>query len=306
MPVIHSIAEYIEILKDCRRDGFGGRDAKECAYYFRGEPADYGESSGTPNIGRNGRLEKETEIFRECERRLPSDFAQCHSTFEKLVLMQHYRVPTRLLDISLDPLQALFFALFHDVRSCNERDDCDAVVLAYEVPKYEIKDYHSDAVSVVSNIALYSSKKGSLEISRFPDDENARKELNEYWEIRHLRHEIQAEKSYFENCIVKKDMESVFCVHPLLDNPRIRAQQGAFLLFGINGNRNKLATLESSKNTHIKMKKIIVAESAKPEIREELAALGKTIDTVYPDWDGVSDYFARFWNKEPRDYFKQE
>jgi hypothetical protein len=101
-------------------------------------------------------------------------------------------------------------------------------------------------------------------------------------------------------------MESVFCVHPLLDNPRIRAQQGAFLLFGINGNRNKLASLESSKNSHIKMKKIIVAESAKPEIREELAALGKTIDTVYPDWDGVSDYFARFWNKEPRDYSKQE
>ena len=136
MLVIHSVAEYIEILKDFRRDGFGGRDAKDCAYYFRGEPADYGESSGTPNIGRNGRLEKETEIFRECERRLPSDFAQCHSTFEKLVLMQHYRVPTRLLDISLDPLQALFFALFHDVRSCNERDDCDAVVLAYEVPKW--------------------------------------------------------------------------------------------------------------------------------------------------------------------------
>ena len=159
---------------------------------------------------------------------------------------------------------------------------------------------------MVSNITLYSSKKGSLDISRFPDDENDRKELNEYWEIRHLRHEIQAEKSYFEDCIVKKDMESVFCVHPLLDNPRIRAQQGAFLLFGINGNRNKLATLESSKNTHIEMKKITVAESAKPKMREELAALGKTIDTVYPDWDGVSDYFARFWNKEPRNYFRQE
>lgn len=67
---IHSIAEYIEILKKFRRDGFDGQGEKKYAYYFRGEPADYGKTSGTPNIGRNGRLEKETEIFRECERRL--------------------------------------------------------------------------------------------------------------------------------------------------------------------------------------------------------------------------------------------
>jgi len=306
MHTIHSIAEYIEILKKIRRYGFNGRSEKKYAYYFRGEPANYGDSSGTPNIGRNGRLGKETEIFRECERRLPNDFAQCRSTFEKLVLMQHYRVPTRLLDISLDPLQALFFALFHDIRSSNEREDCDAVILVYEVPKDEIKDHHSDAVSVVSNIALYPSRKGSLDITQFPNNDKDQEDLNESWEIKFLHHEIQAEKPYFKECIKKNDMESVFCVHPLLDNPRIRAQQGAFLLFGINGNRTKLATLDSSKSSHIKMQKIIITESSKSTMREELAALGRTVDTVYPDWEGVSDYFARFWDKDPRDYFKQE
>jgi hypothetical protein len=302
MHIANSVAEFLEILKTFYRNGFEGccECEKKYDYYYRGEPLDFGKTAGIPNIARNNRLEKETEIFRECERRLPAEFSRCKSTFEKLVLMQHYRIPTRLLDISVDPLQALFFAVFHDVRSANESDDKDAVVLVYEVQKNEIKDYHSDAVSVVSNIALYPLDKGILDISHLNDKDN----FNNNWEIKYLHHEIQAEKPYFEECINKDDMESVFCVHPLLDNPRIKSQQGAFLLFGINGNRTQLATIETSKKTHIKMEKIIIPSQAKNDIREELFVLGRGIDTVYPDWDGVSDYFARFWNKQPREYFK--
>lgn len=99
-------------------------------------------------------------------------------------------------------------------------------------------------------------------------------------------------------------MESIYCVHPLLDNPRIRSQQGAFLLFGIDGDKHHLATLESNKGPKIRMTKIRIPQHAKTRIREELNLLGKTIDTVYPDWTGVSDYFARFYNKEVEEYYR--
>ena len=52
------------------------------------------------------------------------------------------------------------------------------------------------------------------------------------------------------------------------------------------------------------MAKIHIPYCAKARIREELNLLGKAIDTVYPDWDGVSDFFARFYNKNPEDYYK--
>ena len=99
-------------------------------------------------------------------------------------------------------------------------------------------------------------------------------------------------------------MESIYCVHPLLDNPRIRAQQGAFLLFGMKGDKHHLATLESNKGPKISMAKIRIPQGAKPRIREELELLGQMVGTIYPDWQGVSDYFERFYRKTAEEFYK--
>ncbi|MBR6125219.1 FRG domain-containing protein [Candidatus Saccharibacteria bacterium] len=301
---IYSIADYLEILKNFSRYGLDGcRD--NVRIYFRGEPEDYGETAGQPRIARGNRLEcdNESDLFRECERRLSHEFVNCKSTFEKLVLMQHYGIPTRVLDVSIDSLQALFFALYHDPKYPYD-DKKDSVVLVYEVPKESIRSWHSDVVSVISNIAVYNYD--DLDISGLSNstDEIERTAFNENESIRHLLHEIRAEKPYFEPWIKKDNMESVYCVHPLLDNPRIRSQQGAFLLFGMDGDKHHLATLESSKGPEIRLAKIHIPYCAKAQIREELNLLGRTIDTVYPDWTGVSDYFARFYNKSPEEYYR--
>ena len=290
MEPISTIADLLENLKCIERNGLEGR-RKGVRYYYRGEPEDYGITGATPSIGRNGRLKKETQIFREAERRLPDEFANCKSTFEKLVLMQHYQIPTRIMDITTSALQAVFFACYNDPdygMSEKKQGRKDGVVYVYEILNKRIKNYHSDTVSILANIAVYDSD--NLDIRGIPADEkHDRKIFNTNGKIKRLLHEIKSEKPYFTGWINKKDMESIFCVHPLLSNPRIRAQQGAFLIYGIDGDKDHLAKWKEDTDGMIRRKMIIPAK-AKKSLLNELKMLGLTIDIVYPDWKGSRQF----------------
>ena len=64
-----------------------------------------------PSIFRalNG-VEKEHQLFRDMVAHTPRSFSECKSAIDYLVQMQHYELPTRLLDVSTNPLVALYFA----------------------------------------------------------------------------------------------------------------------------------------------------------------------------------------------------
>lgn len=101
-------------------------------------------------------------------------------------------------------------------------------------------------VSVVSNIA-----KCSIDFSIEYLRELDRTEFNSEEEILYLLHEIKYEKPHFQNVIDSKDIERVFCVKPMFDNPRIIRQSGAFFLYGINGNKTKPAKLDFNYKAYI-------------------------------------------------------
>lgn len=333
----HKKVEISKIKKELKLEGdnFFNSD-KDFEMYYRGEPKDYGNTSGTPGIARGNWLsdKNESELMRECERRLPNEFAECKSTFERLVKMQHYGIPTRLLDITLDPLVALFFALYKDPKNHDDLSNEDAVVLVYKVPKGKICNYRSDKVSVVSNISVYNyddlqicdimaeimaknpQNKGLTKtffedlINRFLEldldlfDDNVIGEFNKNKSIKHLLHEIKSEKPHFSDNINPNHLYRVFAVHPLLDNPRIRAQQGAFLLYGLKNNRHQLAEL---KNSEINVERIFIPYAKKEAMLKDLILLGKTVDNIYPDWDGVSDFFSSFYKIDNfKDYYKED
>lgn len=64
-----------------------------------------------PSIFRtsNG-VEKEHLLFRDMVAHIPQSFSECKSALDYLVQMQHYGLPTRLLDVTTNPLVALYFA----------------------------------------------------------------------------------------------------------------------------------------------------------------------------------------------------
>ncbi|MGI4750271.1 MAG: FRG domain-containing protein [Janthinobacterium lividum] len=241
----------------------------------------------TPTIYREGLIDSEDKIFREIILRIPQEFQGLNTTIEKLVKMQHYGVPTRLLDLTSNPLVALFFA-------CSSNKEIDGEVLYLRISKNEIKFYDSDTVSVLSNIAkrpipFNIENYSGITISDF----------NMLTNISFLHHDIKEEKPYFKEIINPNDVERVFAVKVKLDNPRILKQNGSFLIFGIDANKQRQATVPrdwimNSKIPHLNLK---IPAAKKQKILNELEILGINESTLFPELDYQAKYLINKFKK---------
>ena len=280
---INSISALLDLISRTKKDGH--------TLYFRGQKKEYERIM--PSIDRDGLLESEDKLFKEFIIRNPDEFKGQKTTFEILTKMQHYGLPTRLLDITTNPLVALFFAVEADEILDLELGD----FIIYAIPDEFIKYYDSDTVSVVSNIVKRPSDK--LDISKISRKISAQ-ESKEQWinrfnrhkHIKYLLHEIKDEKPYFSHVIQKDHLQSIWCVKPLLNNRRIIKQDGAFLLFGIESTKKKLANYKKEEfqpqRYQVENKKLL---------REQLELLGFSKDKIFPEMDTTADYLKEKYKK---------
>lgn len=100
---IKTVSNYIEDIEELINN-------KDHNYYFRGQ--DDAFSNTLPAIFRSRKLlDNEDNLFNDFLMTDPQLFEKCRTNFERMALMEHYHLPTRLLDVSTNPLIALFFAV---------------------------------------------------------------------------------------------------------------------------------------------------------------------------------------------------
>lgn len=252
----------------------------DTSFFYRGHESF--EYSLIPRVYRDtGWINNEDVLFKELILRCPNDFSSLASTFQTLVKMQHYGLPTRLLDLTANPLIALYFA-------CAPADppNQSGEVIVFGVPTKEIKYYDSDTVSVIANIAR---RPANFVV---PSAGLSKTQFNKNPEIKYLLHEIKQEKPYFEPLIQREHLQSVICVKPKMENPRIIRQDGAFLLFGVDGVKTSSVDVPKKYIASTGAKRIIVIGSEKPNILRQLEALGISKSTVYPEIDRVAEFLT--------------
>lgn len=226
----------------------------------------------------------------EFQRELPNECSGL-TYFDILVKAQHYGIPTRLLDFTLNPLIALYFA-------CENNFNKEGKVLIFQ----ETPIFMQEELTFQLIIHYIFKYKHGID-----------------WTSEMRRRLCKSVERDDENFIVSEELvETIFTslglpmfVFPKLSNDRIRAQQGAFALFHTPVEKETITNREKIRKFAIPMKNIDVALKAsktisipageKEKILWELDCLGINKATLFPELEPHAIHIVskiRLSNKE--------
>ncbi len=255
--------------------------------YYRGEHKDSWDLR--PSVMRKTKKggyiwrKKESDMLLDLMSVRPEDFNNTTSALAQWVLAQHHGLKTRLLDVTRNPLVALF-------ASC-ESECRNGRLHVFTVPKDLKKSFNSDTISIIANFSKLTSAEQDLLLGRTGEDISKRDpdaplDIGYEHAMRRLYHLIRQEKPHFEKRINPRHLYQVYVVEPQQSFERIRAQSGAFLISAFHERFERSEVLKY--NTGIPIYdygKLVVPKEKKERIREELRLLNVTHDTLFPGLD---------------------
>lgn len=288
MKEISSIAEYLEYLNNIKDMKIHQRYVGSFTF-FRGQANK--DWILSPSLYRSNTFEQEGLMLEELSHICPKEFEG--NRFEILAKMQHFGLPTRLLDTTTNPLVALYFAC----KDVEERKN-DGVV--YIFPNLPVSWSDDPLVDLIMDYVFdYSST---------------------IW----LEEMLRRTKKKYANVVGRAMPERVsdllhyltipaFGVMPRKNNSRIRAQDGAFLVFGMecagktcSDNPGTLGreyykfspiTLESSKQLSSEGDAIIIPANCKENVLEQLDILSINEHKLFPDLAHQTEYVFNIMKK---------
>ena len=165
--------------------------------------------------------------------KIPAEFKEFHTTFDIMTKYQHYGMCTRLLDLTTNPLVALYFACKCHGEESYIGDDGEEKHEPYGVIYYTRNYYPSLPtdleIQIVSALANYDlSKENTVAnvLARLKRDHIIDEETRKKWSTQNGFQEFA------------KIIQENYMVTPTYTNERLRKQSGVFLLaslFSVSG-----------------------------------------------------------------------
>ena len=166
-------------------------------YFYRGQNNSLWLPSAS--IAREKRyLENEHLMFYKIISKMPKSFEKDKYIYNQIATMQHFGYPTRLIDITENPLIALYFA-------CEGNNEVDGEIFVYEADEKDILNFESKELRCLEKIPT--------------------KKINELCEEC-----IEKEKCK------KEIIEKSYIVQGVAQNERINNQSGSFIFVGVSRN----------------------------------------------------------------------
>lgn len=234
-----------------------------------------------PSLFRNDmHHNNELTMYNELLRMRPGDFVDCNSTIERLVKMQHFGLPTRLLDVTRNPLVALYFA-------CTSSQNTIGEVITFVAERNHILHHDNNIVTAISNLALLESRERNDYISYLLSENSYRNSL-----VNHLL-KLSIDKLPPEENEAKADaleglIKRPYFINVPMNNDRIVRQDGAFMIFSMQNKDydiNKLCYRNNSKRLLL-----LISPKAKAKILSQLNLISINQSQLFPDIENTSRY----------------
>lgn len=226
-----------------------------------------------PSVFRKNLLHKEHSLIQDMLLKAPDEFSNFHNPLERLIKMQHYGLPTRLLDVTTNPLVALYFA-------CNKDLDVDGEIIVFY--DYIHRAYEINAQCIVA-LTEYNGSSERQMLGFLSEKGFASPELVQLTSITHIPIEVSQ------------------------NNERIKRQHGAFIVAGLHGNNGSNSFQKSRFDLKPLLvrdfndglsRSIIIPKEDKRRLLAELETFGINHGFLFPELEHQAAYIKNKYEGE--------